>query len=184
MPVQIHGKEYKTVAERVSEFRASHEFSNYSIVTEIIKSDELCQIKASILNTEGRVIATGFAEEVRGSTNINKTSALENCETSAIGRALAAFGFGGTEYATANEVTDEIIQQNVMSATERYIAAGKAIRDNWDSIVYAKEQLGLDQVDIAKEALAEISDEDKQAFWIAPSKGGIFTTEERAKLKG
>lgn len=183
MPVKIHNKEYKTVAERVAEFREAHKL-DYAINTEIISSDGVVQMKASIIDKEGFTIATGYAEEVRGSTNINKTSALENCETSAIGRALAAFGFGGTEYATANEVTDAIIQQNVMTATERYIKASKAIRENWDSIVFAKEQLALGEIEAAKEALSEISDEDKHAFWMAPSKGGIFTTEEIAKIKG
>jgi hypothetical protein len=58
------------------------------------------------------VIATGLAEEKRTSSQINRTSALENCETSAIGRALAAFGLGGSEYASANEVQNAIHQQS------------------------------------------------------------------------
>ena len=81
MPISIHGKQYKTVNERVGEFRES--YPDYTIKTKIISASDLVQMKASIISTEGRVIATGFAEEVRGSTNINKTSALENCETSA-----------------------------------------------------------------------------------------------------
>ena len=104
MPINIHGKEYRTVAERVADFRDAENFSaRLSIITEIISAGDVVQMKASILNEEGRTLATGFAEEVRGSTNINKTSALENCETSAIGRALANFGLSGTEYASANE---------------------------------------------------------------------------------
>jgi hypothetical protein len=68
-------------------------------------------MKAAV-SFEGEITAgTGYAEEKRGSTQINKTSALENCETSAIGRALAAAGFGGTEYASANEVQNAIHQQ-------------------------------------------------------------------------
>lgn len=186
MPVNIHGKSYKTVAERVAEFREKHHLE-YAILTEIISANEIVQIKASISDKEGFVVATGFAEEVRGSTNINKTSALENCETSAIGRALAAFGLGGTEYATANEVTDAIIQQNVLEAKEKavefYNNQARAIRDNWDSIVFIKEQLGLGEISAAKEAYAELSEEDQKAVWVAPSKGGIFTTEERKQIK-
>ena len=51
-----------------------------------------------------RVIGSGHAEELRGSTNVNKTSALENCETGAIGRALASISISGSEYASANEM--------------------------------------------------------------------------------
>lgn len=186
MPVDIRGKFYKTVAERVAEFREKHKL-DYAIITEIISANELVQVKAVINDKDGFIVATGFAEEVRGSTNINKTSALENCETSAIGRALAAFGLGGTEYATANEVTDAIIQQNVMEAKEAAIAfynkQAEVIRNNWDSIVFIKEQLKLGEIDAAKEAYAELSEEEQKAVWVAPSKGCIWTTEERKLIK-
>ena len=73
--------------------------------------DKRVIIHAAIIK-DGVTIATGLAVEVRGSSQINKTSALENCETSAIGRALAAFGLGGSEYASANEVENAIHQQH------------------------------------------------------------------------
>jgi len=105
--VNIHGKEYQTVAHRVNKFRA--EYKDYSILTEVISnSDKVVVMKATILNDKFTAVASGHAEEVRGSTNINKTSALENCETSAIGRALACFGLLGTEFASADEVQHAI----------------------------------------------------------------------------
>jgi len=111
MPIKIHGKDYYTVIERVNMLREKKQ--DFCITTEIIDSDGPNVImKASILNMEGIVLATGHAEEVRGSTMINKTSALENCETSAIGRALASLGLGGTEFASANEVENAIYQQD------------------------------------------------------------------------
>lgn len=77
-------------------------------------------MKAVIRTPTGRTVASGLASEVVGSSSVNKTSALENCETSAIGRALAFFGFAGTEIASANEVeiakeqqSDERIARNV-----------------------------------------------------------------------
>ena len=186
MPVNIHGKQYKTVAERVSEFRSVYKLE-YAIRTEVIDAGQNVQMKASIVDKEGFEVATGFAEEVRGSTNINKTSALENCETSAIGRALAAFGLGGTEYATANEVTDAIIQQNVMGAKEAamefYNKQAKTIRDNWASIVAIKQALSDGDVSYAKECYAELTEDEQHSIWVAPSKGGIFTTEERKLIK-
>ena len=108
--VQIHGKTYLTVAYRVNEFRKEH--PDWGILTDIVESnDEIVIMKSTITSKPGCIIGTGYAEEKRGSTQINRTSALENCETSAIGRALAACGYGGTEYASANEVQNAIQQQ-------------------------------------------------------------------------
>lgn len=109
--VDIHGKQYHTVAKRVHDFRNTHPM--YSLTTEVAFRDgNLVAMKASISDDTGRVIATGHAEEDRTRGQINKTSALENAETSAIGRALAAFGIGGTEFASANEVENAIHQQS------------------------------------------------------------------------
>ena len=107
--VNIHGKQYKTVALRVNEFREVNQ--DFGLETELVSNAEFVIMKATIKDELGRVIATGYAEEKRGSTMINKTSALENCETSAIGRALAAFGLAGEEYASADEVANAIHQQ-------------------------------------------------------------------------
>ena len=111
--VNIHGKEYKTVAKRVQEFRESVIYKEWSIMTEIVKiDDDQCVMKAIIISPENKVIATGHGCEFKTSSQINKTSYVENCETSAIGRALACLGLGGTEFASANEVQNAIHQQN------------------------------------------------------------------------
>lgn len=109
--VNIHGKEYQTVAYRVGKFREIHGL-DLCLTTEIVSRDDECVVmKATITNPEGKVVATGHSEEKRNSSQINRTSALENAETSAIGRALAALGMGGTEFATADEVANAITQQ-------------------------------------------------------------------------
>lgn len=109
--VNIHGKEYKTVAKRVDEFRSAHK-TELAIITSLVDRDENTVVmKAEIIDKDGRTIATGYAEEHRTASQINRTSALENCETSAIGRALANFGLGGGEYASADEVANAINQQ-------------------------------------------------------------------------
>ncbi len=101
--VNIRGKEYQTVALRVQKFREEH--PEWELSTEIIEANEKFVImQARIYNYDGKCIATGHAEEFRAASQINSTSALENAETSAIGRALAAAGWGGTEFASANEV--------------------------------------------------------------------------------
>lgn len=131
--VNIHGKEYKTVAKRVDEFRKEHG-TKLAIITSIVSIDEkMVVMKAEISDENLRVIATGFAEENRQASQINRTSALENCETSAIGRALANFGLGGGEYASADEVANAISQQNQPRKTYAKLNFDE-IRETLDSI--------------------------------------------------
>ena len=185
MPVKIHGKEYFTVADRMSMFRG--EFPEYTLETNLIyQDDDKVIMKAFILNGTN-LLSTGYAEEVRGATSINKTSALENAETSAIGRALAFFKFAGTEIASADELAGALAQQSASELVEY----NELVRNYWASINRAKEFLEPiwgereDQVNVteARECLAEIPEEDRKRIWKAPTKGGIFTTNERKLLK-
>lgn len=106
----IHGREYETVASRVKRFWESHD--NWSLVTEIVeRTEQVVVVKAFLMDETRAVRATGHAEEYRASSQINKTSALENAETSAIGRALATLSMGGHEFASADEVANAIHQQ-------------------------------------------------------------------------
>lgn len=111
----IRGKQYVEVNERIKFFRQETQYKNWTISTEVTMTDdrEECICKCIIADTEQRVIATGHAHEVKASSNINKTSFIENCETSAVGRALAMLGIGiDTSIASANEVNDAIAKQN------------------------------------------------------------------------
>ena len=111
--INIKGKEYVEVNERLIYFRKN--YPQYTLVSEVVeKTEKSILIKASIYDAEGRRLATGLAEEEKGSTFINKTSYVENCETSAWGRALANFGIGlETSVASADEVQNAIAQQEV-----------------------------------------------------------------------
>ena len=89
----IRGKAYVEVNERIKFFRQEDKYDLWGIHTDFPMIDsEQCLCKCTIVNDEGDVIAQGHAHEVRGSSNINKTSYVENCETSAVGRALAMLG--------------------------------------------------------------------------------------------
>ena len=185
MPVNIHGKEYFTVAERVSAFRETS--ADLTIETEIVRWDgDDVVVKASI-SDNGKLIATGLAHEVRGSTNINKTSHVENCETSAIGRALAAFGLAGTEYATADEVANAISQQQEKEIQSRInellIENTQTILKYSESVLAIKAGIALKDYSTASEEWFSLTDEDKTILWKAPSKGGVFTTQEREIMK-
>ena len=86
--ISIHGKEYATVAHRIAVVRRNLG-AKLQILTEIISIDkDTVVMKASGL-IGGKVVATGHAEEKRTASRINQTSALENCESSAVGRMLA-----------------------------------------------------------------------------------------------
>ena len=119
MPVEIHGKQYATVNERIEDVHKDYKGS-VSINTEILASTEnTIRIKAIVeLKEMAEGIEVGHAEEIIGSSMINKTSALENAETSAVGRALAFAGFQtDASIASADEVANAIVQQNNMSRT-------------------------------------------------------------------
>lgn len=114
--IRLHGRQYKTVALRVQEFREKHPIDEgWALITKIVHVDaETVLFRAAIVDPQGREIAIGFAEEKRTNRGINATSALENCETSALGRALAAAGYGGSEYASADELVSALNQQRNM----------------------------------------------------------------------
>jgi hypothetical protein len=181
--VKIHNKEYKTVALRVTEFLASTKHKDWSIETDLISDGNLVVMKSTIKDESGRVRGTGHAEELRGSTNINKTSAMENAETSCIGRALSAVGFGGTEYASANEVTDAIILQTEINAQEQLLTYNASAREHLGTIAAIKDALACDDFETASEEWLTLNEEQQRSIWRAPSKGGMFTTKELATMK-
>ena len=110
--VDIKGSKYKLVAQRVKEFREAH--PNYGKLTHVIFHDESrVMIQVDITDEEGRVIGSGVPEERRDASQINKTSATENCDTSAYGRALASIGYAGNDaYASADELVMALAQQS------------------------------------------------------------------------
>ena len=107
--VNIKGKKYSTVNERhkhllqyFPEARFNEEVLFHDVDRVIVKTE---------LYISDTIYAVGTAEEFRESSFINKTSALENCSSSALGRCLAAFGLSGSEYASAEELTNALINQ-------------------------------------------------------------------------
>lgn len=122
--VNIKGKEYVQVNERVRAFREV--FPKYRLISEIISVGEdgngggIVTMKASVLDENGNVLATGHAQEKEASSNVNRTSYIENCETSAFGRALGNLGIGiDTSFATADEVESAIEQQEEIRREEK-----------------------------------------------------------------
>ena len=120
MSIKIHGKDYVLVNERVQEFHRL--YKNGSIRTDLIEFSDRFIVKAEVCPevSDRMRIFTGLAYELVGSSQINKTSALENCETSAVGRALGMLGIGiDGSFASADEVNNAIHQQKEHSVTEQ-----------------------------------------------------------------
>lgn len=81
---------------------------------------ETVVMKATIADETGRVLATGTAYESKGSNYINKTSYVENCETSAVGRALGMLGIGSdSSMASADEMSNAIAAQAAAQDAEQ-----------------------------------------------------------------
>ena len=109
--INIKGKEYVMVNERVMAFL--EKYPDWSITTKVIRADsDECLMVTEIVDNGGNVRATGHAYERADGSQINKTSHVENCETSAVGRALGFLGIGiVNSIATAEEVSHAIAQQ-------------------------------------------------------------------------
>lgn len=110
--MKINGKEYVMVNERVMEFKRL--YPAWSLVTEIVSMENgIVVFKASAIDDKLEVRATGHAYEKENSTFINKTSYVENCETSAVGRCLGLLGIGiDGSIATAEEILNAKLQQS------------------------------------------------------------------------
>ena len=109
--IDIKGKDYVPVTERLLYFR--QHYPDWRITTEIIKLDQqFVLMKASVIDSEGITRTTAHAYEKENSSFINKTSYIENCETSAVGRALGIMGIGiDTSLASADEVANAVENQ-------------------------------------------------------------------------
>jgi hypothetical protein len=88
--------DYEPVASRLDRFLKAH--PDARVITELVHySGDFAVFKAELW-LDGEIIATGWEEEVRNSSHINKTSHLANAETGALGRALANAGLSGSDF--------------------------------------------------------------------------------------
>ena len=110
MPVNIKGKSYSTVAERIN--KVANTVDSYSLTTEVIDIGENHVVMKATLKIDDNLY-TGHAYEEKSSNYINETSHLENCETSAIGRCLASANLHGSdEFCSADELTNALNNQS------------------------------------------------------------------------
>lgn len=137
----IKGKEYAEVNQRIKAFRMV--YPTGSIITDLVELENgVCMIKATVKDGDN-ILGTGYAQEKEASSYINKTSYIENCETSAVGRALGMCGFGidtsvcsaeelmnalnNQEPAKKEKVSEYITEKQIAQLTELY-------KDNQDQL--------------------------------------------------
>jgi hypothetical protein len=148
-------EDYEPVAVRHSRWLEQH--PNGRTITHMVSTPgaDICVIRAELW-LEDVCIATGYAEEVRGAGNVNRTSHVENCETSAVGRALANAGMAGTDVNKRPSREEMMKVQNTapkMRITQASSAKGDGVTikgDQWgpipDWLVLEAAQAGVTQV--------------------------------------
>lgn len=107
LTVNIRGKHYVTVASRIAIAR-KHFGTRMALQTQIIDNTENRVVMRTQVFIDGELVSVGTAEEFRAASAINKTSALENCETSSVGRALGLLGLTNDAIASAEEVKQAV----------------------------------------------------------------------------
>lgn len=161
---EIKGNQYAAVSQRIKAFRMV--YPTGAIKTEILSLENgVCVIKATAgYNNEGRfdgdrtefvVLGTGIAYEKENSSFINKTSYIENCETSAVGRALGMCGFGiDTDVASADEVQNATFQQEAEKpiTAEKRKALEKSCKDDGIPVGYICELYSVSELKELTEA--------------------------------
>jgi len=170
--VNLKGKRYYTVARRVHDFRAACSIADgWGLVSSMVSIDaETIIMRGAVIDPQGREVAVGYAEEKRSSRGVNSTSALENAETSALGRALAAAGFGGDgAYASADELTNALRQQ----------------RQTWTGSERAAFMARLSALEVSPSAVARYAEErgwGSPAGWTPEARGAFVADLATGKI--
>ena len=135
--VKVKGnKKYLMVKDRVEVFRKFYGL-NLGIDTTVLHIDDsVVRVQAKIIDANNKVIGSGLAEEVRASSNITRTSAVEVCESSAIGRALSSIGLHGGEYASAEEMLNAVKKQEKITMVEETIRETKRDEHPLDDVSF------------------------------------------------
>ena len=141
--INIKGKNYITVNERLKHFRTEPIYKGWQITEQLVHIDEKEGVfKVTISDSKGVEMASAHSQEYRDSSYINKTSFVENGFTSALGRALGYLGIGiDTSIASANEVQNAVKNQSSVKDDKKWLteaqlnATLKASKDQAEKVL-------------------------------------------------
>lgn len=154
----IGGKQYAEVPQRVKAFR--YLYPEGTIATEIVSMDNGVVVMKATASIGDTILATGYAYEKENSTFINKTSYIENCETSAVGRCLGFVGLGiDTSIASLEEVKNAMANQNKPSAPKSSQNTQKNVENVLENIAKATT---LEKLDELRKKVAETHRYDEE----------------------
>jgi hypothetical protein len=160
----IKGRAYVQVNERLRFFK--ERYPNWTIFTEILdRTQEEILMRAIIKDENDKFRAEGLAHEMKSTSMINKTSYVENCQTSAIGRALGFLGIGITDsIATAEEVSIAMEAQDALSKEDKRLKNEisellKKIADQEFVAKASKFIEGTDSINLLKSALVKVQEQ-------------------------
>jgi hypothetical protein len=118
---------YEPVSSRLARWLQDGQPGTHRVITHLAQyTDERCVFRAE-LYIDDLLLATGWAEETRGEGHVNRTSHFENCETSALGRALANAGFAGSDY-TKRPSREEMLKVERSTAPDPWPADASSKR--------------------------------------------------------
>lgn len=150
--IDVKGKEYAEVNQRIKAFRML--YPDGAITTSIASLENgVCVMQATVFADDGRILAMGTAYEKEGSSFINKTSYIENCETSAVGRALGMLGIGiDTSVASAEEVQNAMLNQDekidYKKSCRNYVETLVKLTGKTDKEIYAEAKKRANSEDL------------------------------------
>lgn len=176
MPIKVQGgKEYKLVSERLVALR--EKWPNATIATQAKKTPNGVIMRA-VITVDDRV-SCGHAY-----CNPGHEKALEKAETTAVGRALAFLDpdLMGSEIASADEMADFNAQETTKKLHKQFEAHMQAVLRNLDYVISIKAELAEGNLQTGLEMWRELGEDEMRLLWRAPSKGGVFSTKERALL--
>jgi len=179
---QKGGKKYLEVKHRITILRRNYALALGIDTTLLEANDKYVRVITKITDPEGRILASGMAEEMRDQGPVNKTSALENCESSSIGRAIAALGLHGGEYPSYDEMdavgrkTEIQKQETPKPMPDDPIPNGDAAEfhpsSNWDA-----------WIDIAKADIEKFSSSGDTMSWFEKNREYLSELQTHDKAK-
>jgi len=179
---QKGNKMYLEVKHRVTILRRHYAIALGIDTTLLEANDKYVRVQAKIADPDGRVIASGMAEEIRGKGLVNQTSALENAETSAIGRALASLGLHGGEYASANEM-DAVVRKTEIQKQETPKPMPDDPIPNGDAAEFHPSSNWNAWIDIAKADIEKFSSSGDTMSWFEKNREYLSELQTHDKAK-